>query len=340
MQRHSESVGLGGSVADSSQGALEERIAAYLEQNGIVEPRVAAAPGGVPASDLAARIYDLLTSRQFCYLGRTKASAYRERAVGLFEKQLRGREPIRFYYDLGGGYHAGLRPEDGELTFTIGLGEWFVLSQISRFVSHVSELYSAGAVFHIVIDNLCALAVNDIPVEQTQAYVRRLRHLIDAVGLGGHVGVMVESEEFSGAAYLEAVEAEARAEPDVVPAATDLENVYRFLGRRCALPEARERIRRYHAAVRVSDRWIDAAIDGLRMTQRATAGTLSFRPFPGADSRIQTGQVVLTENDKGKLHPMLLTSLSVDRYALLACEFPGELSRILDPVIFAQPHSK
>jgi hypothetical protein len=73
------------------------------------------------------------------------------------------------------------------------------------------------------------------------------------------------------------------------------------------------------------------------MTQRATGGTLGFRPFPGGDSRTQVGEVAISPNEKGALRPILLTSRNVGRFRCTQRQYPGLLPATIRYVTYAEP---
>ncbi|GIW87509.1 MAG: hypothetical protein KatS3mg108_1833 [Isosphaeraceae bacterium] len=308
---------------------LSEMVSAYLKGYGITrlaaEVREVAALGPGWADDVAERVFGLLTHRDFCYLGRSRVEGYRRPVVEAFRGRVERGEPLVLFYDLGGGYHASLRRDWRELMFRVGLGEWFVLSQIGRFLDRLQRFYLPGAEFRIVIDNLCAWAVNDIPIARTEAYVSQFRRLIAAVRLERVVGLLVESEVLDWGDYAEAVERELRV-VEVGPITNqEKANVERFLGRACDGSEAEWRVARYRAAGRVSDRLIAPWITGPRLTQRASDRTLCFRPFPGGDSRIQAGQVGLVLDGDGELRPVLVTDRNVDRLRWVSLDPPPPL---------------
>lgn len=285
---------------------------------------------------VATAVVDLLFSRPFSYLGRSRARVYESAIRDAVIRAVERGVPIPFYFDIGGGYHATIRPGEQDFSFDVGLGELFVIAQIARLRQAVARFYAPAVHFTLVIDNLCALLVNDVQLAKTLAYCKRLRRLIEELRFANVVSVLVESEHFSGAELAQA----ALAEPpgDVAPM-TDKRhrNVERFLGRPCTEKEALEREARYHAIVSASERMLNRMIDGIHMTQRASSTTMCFRPFPGGDSRIQSGQVVLTRNASAALHPILLTSTNVARYTCSVHRFADLLPREIDHVIFAEP---
>ena len=92
-------------------------IRAYLEElaSGFTAPPVVpSSPDCFRASEdhesIAARVFDVLTSRDFCYLGKARAAMYRDDALAWFKTTIGRNEPIHLFFDIGGGYHASVRP--------------------------------------------------------------------------------------------------------------------------------------------------------------------------------------------------------------------------------------
>jgi hypothetical protein len=314
--------------------SLHEELNSYLKRlmHGFLKP----AASGVEVADLETvpeRVFDILTSRDFCYLSKSRVAIYREGVLAPVAASVRKREPLGFYYDIGGGYHASIRPGTEAVTFEVGLAELFVLSQAAEFAARVSHVYPAGVRFTLVIDNLCALLVNDIPVARTLGYCVALRELIRSVGLGDLVDVLVESEHFSPA-DLERVRRAIHSAPMTVTRKQH-ENVARFLGRPCDEREVLDRTRRYAEVLDASDQLLESMIPGVHMTQRATNATICFRPFPGGDSRIQCGEVAMTRNSKLKLCPMLLTSGNVGDHEYRRYRFPEVIPAVIPHVTYA-----
>ena len=159
---------------------VERDLRSYLEAV-MSDLRGPLAPGGAlgdPAA-VATNVVDLLFSRQFSYLGRTRARAYEGPIRDTVIRAVQSGSPIPFYFDIGGGYHATIRPGVQDFSFGMGLGELFVVAQIARLRHAVSRFYSPSVRFSLVIDNLCALLVNDIHLEKTLAYCA-LRRLIES----------------------------------------------------------------------------------------------------------------------------------------------------------------
>jgi hypothetical protein len=94
---------------------------------------------------------------------------------------------------------------------------------------------------------------------------------------------------------------------------------------------------RYRQAGDLTERMLEGIVRGVRMTQRATGGTLGFRPFPGGDSRTQVGELALSPNPNGALRPVLLTSRNVHRYRCTKMEFPRLLPPAVKYVTCAEP---
>jgi len=248
-------------------------------------------------------------------------------------------EPLRFFYDIGPGYHATTHPGFLPLRYDVGLSELLILSQASALCRRITNLYAPGARFFLVVDNLCGLRTNDIPLNRTEGYVRKLRGLIEQLLLSNRIRLVVESEEFTLEEYdrlLAAVEPRpAVAEPS--PLAID--NVERFLGRRCSAAEAAERMERYRRTGSVTDRLIDRLGREVHMTQRATGMTLGFRPFPGGAQRTQAGELVLLHRSPGRIRPLLLTTRNAAAYDCERLELPAVLPPPMSYVVYASPRA-
>ncbi|HVT47353.1 MAG TPA: hypothetical protein VHD57_06165 [Vicinamibacterales bacterium] len=293
-------------------------------------PQIAHTPVDLPAGgDLALTIFDVLTSRRFCDLGRRKAQAYQEEVVQSLRVRIQANGAFRFFLDVGPGYHASTRPGIVPLSSDVGLSELLLLFQVDAFCREIHGLYAPGAHFFFVVDNVCALKTNDVPLEQTQGYVRQFRELIATMAMTDRVELVVESEIVDLEEYdreLAALPVQAPAD-DIAPAAVD--NVARFLGRACTPTEAAERVERYRRTSDVTNRLLDRFVQGVHMTQRATGATLGFRSFPGGDQRAQVGELALTPAVKGSVRPVLLTTRNIDGYD---CE-RLDLSDILPPPV-------
>jgi hypothetical protein len=299
-----------------------------------------APPGVVGAEQVPDRIFDVLTNREFCYLSKTRVAPYRAGVLAAVAEAQRRATPIHFFYDLGGGYHASTQPGHDDLSFDVGLAELLVLSQISTFAARAARFHPPGVKFSLVIDNMCALLINDIPLSSTLGYCGRFRSLIRELRFDDVVDVLVESEHISVDEF-ERVQARAAARPGPIEVTRKQhDNVERFLGRICDPAEAAERTRKYQAVIDASEQLLEPLITGVHMTQRATETTVCFRPFPGADSRIQCGEVVLTTNAKQKLYPILMTSSNRPDYICRRYRFPELLSPAIPHVTYAEPTTR
>lgn len=288
---------------------------------------------------LAGELFAVLTSRAFCYLGRSKAERYRDAVVTSLRRRMATGGPFRFFYDIGPGYHATTRPGVLPLCYDVGLSELLMLGQVNGLCRRLAELYSPGARFFLVLDNLCALRTNDIPLELTEGYVRQFRRLIEELRMSRRVELIVESEAFDIGEY-DRLLADVEGEPPVAePSPEAVDNVARFLGRPCTSSEAAERMERYRRASLVTGQLLDRLVKGVHMTQRATGATLGFRPFPGGDQRTQAGELVVSRNSNGRLRPMLLTSRNVEDYDCARLELPDVLPAPMTHVTLALPRA-
>ena len=283
-------------------------------------------------------IFRVLTKREYCYLSKSKASRYKDEILARLTESLSGGDVLPFYYDIGGGYHASICPGNDNLVFRAELAELFILSQVSGFCSDVAQLYAPGARFILVVDNLCAALVNDIPVASTLGFCASLRQMIDELGLNDHVNLLVESEQFALSEYESRLQAKVDCRSSFVaePSAQEIENVSRFLGRPCDKAEAIQRIQRYKDVTEISEASLNSVIRGVRMTQRASDTTIGFRPFPGGDSRVQAGEVALSKNSKGKVHPFLLTSRNARTYVCQQLAATRVLPSTVDHITYAE----
>ncbi len=313
----------------TNRQAEPHALKSYLEtlMSGL-RPLPATPAAATDSGQMPEQVFEALTSRDFCYLSKTRVAPYRPSILAHVVEARRRASPIHFFYDLGGGYHASTRPGHEDLSFEVGLAELLVLSQVSSFSARATRLYPHGVRFSLVIDNMCALLINDIPLSSTLGYCGKLRRLIRELRLDALVDVLVESEHISTSDF---DRAQAQGATDAHPVELTRkqhDNVERFLGRPCDETEASERTRKYLSVIDVSERLLEPLIAGVHMTQRATDTTICFRPFPGADSRIQCGEVVLTRNSKEKLHPILMTSSNRPGYSCRRYRFPDLFSTI------------
>jgi hypothetical protein len=262
----------------------------------------------IPPELLPAHVFQLLSSTEYCYLSGERVAPYR---IGIHEwvaRAVAAGEPIRFFYDLGGGYHASHEP-GGTRSFEIGLGELMVLRQIRSLVARIAKVYEAGATFTLIVDNVSASLIDGVAIDDTVAWCDRLRGLIHETQMSGIVDLLVESEHFTYADF---------ARLDAQIGSTD-------------------RARLYDAVTDASARLMSSLIDGVHLAQRASPAKLCFRPFPGGDSRIQAGQVALLADVQNKVRPVLLTSRNAGDYSWLRDTTPDYLPPSIPGVIYARP---
>lgn len=306
-------------------GALMEAFATRPAAWPPADTEAAATAAPRPDGVAAESVFDLLTSRPFSYLGRSKAAPYRPSVMPRIERDVAQGRPVRFHFDIGPGYHASTEPDHHGIRFDVGLAELLALRQVTLFQAAVRAVYPPGVRFALVIDNLCGLYTNDVPLAHSEGYVRRLRALMERLGVSDTIDLLVESEAFTVDAY----ERLWRATP-VEPPPADLsddaiENVARFLGRPCTRAEAAQRIEGYRRAGIVTETLLADVVDGVRLTQRATPGTLGFRSFPGGAQRMQVGEIVLDVQRDASMRPLLLTSRNRAAYELARVATPEPL---------------
>jgi len=298
--------------ADEVMGAFRSAAAAPTR----------AATGRTPAD----QVFELLTHRRFSYLGQTKAAPYRAGVLPRLAADVAAGRPVRFYFDIGPGYHASLDPERLGISFEVGLAELLALRQVALFDAAVRAVHPPGVRFSLVVDNVCGLYTNGVPLDESRGYATHLRALIGEVGLAPTVDVLLESECSPLDAYERLWAATPPRPPVAVVEEDDLENVARFLGRACGVAEGAVRIERYRRAGIVTEALLaEAVADGVRLTQRATAGTLAFRSFPGGAQRMQVGEIVLGHADGAPPRPLLLTSRNRPAYAFVRVAPPAAL---------------
>jgi hypothetical protein len=251
------------------------------------------------------RLFETLASREFCSLSLGRVAACRDRVVASVTRALHRVEPIHFYYDLGGGYATSLIFGAARAVPEVGLGELLLLRQVTRLAAHVRHFYPVGIRFSLVIDNLSAFLVEDVPLTESTVYCRNLHRLIDDLGLSSTIDLIVTSESFSISDFAAAWPRAAGA-PDIAaltnkshqPAAGPLEPEHEADGP-CAC--------RVHAARQAAEHLLAPMIRGVRLTRRGAVGALGFRPFPGGEASSERGEIVLTRTGRTALAPMRLT---------------------------------
>ncbi len=284
-------------------------------------PPVRRAPRTLDAAACAEWVFGILGERRFTHLSRRNAGPYRAAIVSSLQADIVSGHPLRFCWDLGPGYHASLSADFGGLRFEPGLGELLALRQIRLLDRAVRHMYPPGVRFALFIDDLCASAVNDVPLASTSRYVRLLSAMLGALAMDGCVNVQAESalvdvRDLQRAMAQEPLPQDMRS-PAWLPSETEVQNVSRFVGHACSVGEARQRTLRYLKAQAVSARLLSDRVEGVRLTQRASAATFGFRSFPGGDARLQCGEVDLLIDDRGRLRPHLFTRSQHDCFRRL-----------------------
>ncbi len=300
-------------------------------------PRPVQAAECVPVDQLPDRLFDVLVRREFCYLSKRRVAPYYADFLRWVRPAVAQAAPIEFYYDIGGGYHASLRPSSEPVSFDVGLAEIFLLRQIRKFAMRAGAIYAPGVRFHLVVDNLCAHLINDIPVERTLGYCRALRELVEATAMADCVDLLVESEHVDAGDF-ERIRLQDRIhEEQTQVTLAQHRNVERFLGRPCEESEALQRCIRYREVCAASEALLAPLIKGFHLTQRATASTMCFRAYPGGDSRIQSGEVALRSDAGWQLGPILLTSANVEEYLCYRDRPMEVLPKVVNHVTYAIP---
>ena len=287
---------------------------------------------------LGHEVFSLLTNRKFTHLTRTKAEKYRQSVSPQLMRYIKKGDPIRLYYDIGPGYHASSSSCNRVLSFEVGLAELVLLRQVKQFLDALTGTYAPGAVFVLVIDNLCALYTNGVSVNSTEQYASKLQELIDEMGLADVIKLLIESREFSQNEYSRILTTCSNSEPPLLELTQcDKDNVERFLGRSCSEFEAQLRVRAYQKATYVTESLLATVVDGVRLTQRATSNTLGFRSFPGGDQRIQVGELALCLKGGQNPRPLLLTTRNRDQYHVDFLEIPSSVLTSFSWVTVASP---
>ncbi len=235
----------------------------------------------ITSNKLVETLFDTLLSHDFCYLTRTQVVPYTSQIIDAFQSATQKNKPLPMYLDLGPGYHAALEKSDPRrLSFEVDLGELLVLYQMRKFINRVNKIYPPGAEFNIIIDNVCAVYVNDINTKETEHYCSRFRELIREMNMEDHVKLLVESEHFNVSDY------------DVKPIPEDEiksyeltkdehENVERFIGRACSKEEAIRRILTYkQIGDRTDELFYSFFQHGVHMTQRASKHNDKLQTIP------------------------------------------------------------
>src|SRR3954447_8615903 len=101
---------MGSEVTTFSTSVADEVRAYVVEAMADLRSPMPVGPPSLDADSLADKIFAFVTGREFYYLSRTKTARYRDQTVSMMQRRIARAEPFRFFYDIGPGYHASLRP--------------------------------------------------------------------------------------------------------------------------------------------------------------------------------------------------------------------------------------
>lgn len=265
-------------------------------------------------SDIADEIVKILTLRVFNFQSKKKSSSLLPKVRQNLVQQISKGTPIKFFLLFNGGYRASSFTDKLSLIFEPDQTELMLLYQISLLNKKICSLYNPGIDFTIVVNNGVAHWVNNIPLDATENYVKKLRGIIDSIGAASSIHLLVQSEldgydpKFSFEPF----------KPDSLVSEKEHKIVERFLGRNCSQEEAKSKSALYTLA---EEKWgeeissIAAEKDALMLRQVAHPDMLPFRPFPGGAIRIQNGSFGF-QYINNKLTPKLITSENVKNYGV------------------------
>ena len=281
------------------------------------------------------RLFETLASREFCSLSLGRVAGSRDRVIASVKRALHRVEPIHFYYDLGGGYATSFRTGAARAVPEVGLGELLLLRQITQLSARVRQFYPVGIRFSLVIDNLSAFLVEDVPLTATAVYCRNLRRVVDDLGLSTLTDLIVTSESFSVSDFAEAWPRGAGV-PDIAAltsksrraAPGDFAHGPTSVDEECACG--------IHAARQAAERLLAPMIRGVHLTEPTSASSLGFRPFPGGEASLEGGEIVLTRAGRMALAPMRLTTANLADYRVERHEIAGVLPSAIVEIGYAE----
>jgi hypothetical protein len=278
------------------------------------------------------RLFETLASREFCSLSLGRVTGCRDAVVASVKRALHRVEPIHFYYDLGGGYSTSFRSGSARPVTEVGLGELLLLRQVIQLAARVRQFYPVGIRFSLVIDNLSAFLVEDVPLTDTLAYCRNLRRLIDDLGLPAMTDLIVTAECFSVPDFAGAWPRGAGV-PDIA-ALANRSPAAATVSRDETTDD--EHARRMQAAQQAAERLLAPMIRGVHLSERAATGPLGFRPFPGGEASCEPGEIVLTRAGRSGLAPMRLTAANHAEYRVERHALAGLVPSTIIPVGYAE----
>ena len=257
------------------------------------------------------KIKNCITSKEFNYQSKIKIQHQFPRMERILLKKIENREPLDFYLDLGGGYHANIGYEQIDKNNNALFSELVTLLQISKFVCKISDFYSFGVRMNIILDNLVAYYVNNIELKRTELYCKQLRELIKNLEMENIVNIFLESEKPQIQKKLCHLKWESLNEITQ----EQYENILRFQESDISFSQAKEKYNKYIVYVSASEQEINSIIgEQIRFVQRSDNNELTFRTFPGGASRIQCGQIGLIYNsEKKKIQMELFTQNKIKK---------------------------
>lgn len=289
---------------------IQEHILKYLDRVffTILSPGISV-PASGRANDLqmlASSIINVILSKDFNYQSKNRIAHLVGSAQEGIIRQIKKGSPLEFYLDYGGGYHAAADPSfNFGLTFHPSIAEILLVYQIVKFERKICGIYAPGVVFYIVLDDITANYVNEIPVILTEGYIKGFRALLSDMGLSDRIKILAQSET---SVFSQKISRMPRPLPVSSLTQAEHENVQRFLGRVCSTEEAQERAGRYLLAESVWEPELRQITSiGIRFLQRASEDYFSFRSFPGGATRAQCGQMGFSFRG-GKVVPTLVTT--------------------------------
>jgi len=263
------------------------------------------------------QIFSVLSSKEFTYLTKKRAQQYKQNIIDNISKFYSDKKPIHLFLVLGGGYRAKIMQTD-KLTFSPGLGDLLALFQIKKFINKASHLYPFGVIFTIILDNRCAEISNAIPIINTKQYAVKLRDYIKKLNLAEEINVILQSDFLDKKKFKQIIQTENIAFPISQISDTDIINAKRF-NNVVSENDHHVSVQHYKIVNKISRRLIAEHIrnlNGILLYQRSNEDACAFRSFPGGDSKIQCGEVVLLYDKEMIKRPLLITSENFMNYDL------------------------
>lgn len=277
---------------------------------------------------IAEDVIKILNNRAFNYQSKKNICSITPSVLKNIINQLDNGNRLKFYLLYNGGYRASPLNSNKPLCFEPDQTELMLLYQIGLLNKMISEIYSPGIDFEIVINNGVSYWVNDVELGLTIDYAEQFRNLIKQVGAEDKISLLVQSE-ISGFSKIFKGESNS-----LITNISDKSHgiVERFLGRTCSKEEAIYRLKLYDQAESAWAKELSEIVhenNGVMFRQVAHPEMFSFRPFPGGAIRVQNGTVGFRLKDE-KLSPKLITSETVSSFEVNVAE--NMFLRILDEI--------